>query len=120
MPKQTYPFDLVTVVIPSGATGLSAEIDLTGQTIARIIMPATWVAANLTFQGSETAGGTFTNIYDAYGTEYTVVAAASRRIIVPPSDLLGNCILKIRSGTSGTAVDQTASRTLQLLVRGLA
>lgn len=120
MPKQTYPTDIVTVDIASGATGLSAIVDLTGLTIVRIIMPGTWVAANLTFAASETAGGTFTNIYDALGTEYTVVAAASRRIIVPPADLLGDCHLKIRSGTSGTPVDQTATRTLTLKVRGLA
>lgn len=120
MPKETYQLDAVSAVVLNGATGLSAAIDLVGLTIVRIIMPGTWTAANLTFQGSESSGGTFTNIYDSLGSEYTIVAAASRRIIVPPADLLGNCFLKIRSGTSGTPVDQTADRTLVLLVRGLA
>lgn len=118
--KQSYPATPVNVTIPSGATGLSAEIDLVGLAVIEIVMPATWVAAALTFSGSDASGGTFTNLYDAAGGEYTVQAAASRRIKVPASDLLGDCFLKLRSGLSGAAVDQTADRVLTLKVRGLA
>lgn len=120
MARQHYPLQAIDITIPSGAAVPTAGLDLLGLVIVRIVMPGTWTTANLTFSGSESLAGTYTDMYDSSGTEYTVTAAQSRRIVVPPADLLGNCFLKVRSGTSGTPVNQAADRVLTLLVRGLA
>lgn len=76
-----------------------------------IQMPSSWTTANLTFQGS-LDGVTFTNIYDAFGNEVTVDAAASELITI--DDLQSQTYLKVRSGTSGTPVTQGAARVLLL------
>ena len=105
--------DAIFVTIPSGATGLSGAIDLQDARAARLMMPATWVAAALTFQTSMD-GVNYSNLYDVNG-EYTIstaVVAASREIILPLQDFIGIRFLKIRSGTSGTPVDQTANRSI--------
>lgn len=98
---------------------LSDVVDLEGDTFVAIKMPSTWTAANLTFQACDTPGGTFADVYDDAGAEVTVVAAASRVIVV---DFLARCLaplryIKVRSGTTGTPVTQAASRTLTLLVK---
>lgn len=121
--KQIYPSDTITVTLSAGATGLSDEIDLRGLIVTEIIMPGTWVSAALSFTGAEAAGGTFTDVFLNDGTEYNVPAAAAlanRRIKFPPSDLLGDCVLKIRSGLTGAAVNQTTARTLIVKARGMA
>jgi hypothetical protein len=101
----------VTVNIPNGAAGLSAGTDLGLYRAARIAMPATWTAANLTFQASYD-NATWNDLYDSYGVEYTVTAAASRSIILPIADFLGIRYIKIRSGTAATPVNQGAGRDL--------
>lgn len=123
MSKETYPADAVSVTVLNGVAGLSAEVDLRGLVVVEIVMPGTWTAAAVSFTGSDTTGGTFTSIYDIAGNEYAISAAAalaSRRIKIPPGDLLGDCFLKVRSGLTGAAVDQTADRVLVLKCRGLA
>jgi hypothetical protein len=110
-------FDVAQVTIASGAS-LSGAVDLNGCGLVRIQMPAGWDAAVLTFQVS-LDGLTFANLYDRAGNEYTVQVAASSSIIVPPSDFAGLRWLKVRSGTAGVAVNQTAERVLNLMVRPL-
>lgn len=103
-----------TAVIPNGAAALSAAIDLSAARLVMIEMPATWVAANLTFAASSTLAGTYTPLYDQYGTEYTVTASTSRSIVVALADFVGVRYLKIRSGPVASPVNQTADRTLTL------
>lgn len=91
--------------------GLGAASALVG-----IEMPAAWTAANLTFQVSFD-GDTYKDLYDKDGNEVTVTAAASRYIGLIPSLFAGIRHLKVRSGTSGTPVNQGAARTLRLVVR---
>jgi len=107
----------VTTTITNG-TSLSPAIDLAdyGYRPIAIVMPAAWTAANLTFQGSHD-GSTFNNLYTSAGVEYLVTAAASQYIILNPADFLGVQVLKIRSGTSGTPVNQGADRTLSLVIK---
>lgn len=102
------------VIIPNGAS-ISAAFDL-GQSdlLFAIQMPASWTTADLTLQGSWD-GSTFANIYDEYGLEVTLQAAASRFIILEPARVIGLRRGKIRSGTSGSAVNQGADRILQLI-----
>ena len=109
------------VVIANGAS-LSGAVDLQGYILTGIVMPAAWTAASLTFAGApsnEQSGeaGTFVPIYDDAGTEYTVSADTSRVLQIDPVKLAGVRWLKVRSGTSGTPVNQDAARTLYLILR---
>lgn len=99
----------------SNGASLSAAIDLQGRHLIGIVMPADWTAANLTFQVAQTADGTFADVYDSAGNELVAVAAASRFICDIP-ELQGVRFLKIRSGTTGTPVNQGAARTLSLTI----
>ncbi|MBW7967570.1 hypothetical protein [Bradyrhizobium sp. BR 10261] len=99
------------------STSLSAAIALGEKVAVGIVMPSGWDAANLTFQGSADGGATFNNVYDSSGNELTVTAAASRYIYLDPSAFVGLNQIKVRSGTNGTPVNQTAARALTIVTR---
>jgi hypothetical protein len=103
-----------TANIPTGGTGLSAAIDLGTEILQGYIMPATWVAAGLTFQTSPD-GVAYNNIYDATGTEVAHVVDISRFVRVNPADWVGVRFIKLRSGTAAVPVNQTASRDIILV-----
>lgn len=104
-----------TVTIANGAS-LSDAVDISGAAVVGIVMPAVWTAAELTFQAS--ADGTaYNNLYSDDDSEYSVQAAAARYIHIVPSEFAGIRYLKVRSGTSGTPVNQGAERTVTLVVR---
>lgn len=113
---------LPTAVTASIANGesLSGAIDLQNTRLSRIAIPATWTAANLTFQVSYD-GTTYNDLYDAAGVEVTASAAASRSISLHQLYALFQDVrwLKIRSGTSGVPVNQGGARTLNLAVRAI-
>lgn len=117
----TGPIGKMDVQIPAGATGLSEEVRLLGLHVLAIQMPADWTAANLTLQGKPGYGvvnDTFQNVYDASGNEVTITAADDRYIVMTGAALdalFGLSVVKFRSGTSGTPVDQTTERTLTLI-----
>lgn len=96
---------------------LSGAVALGEKVAVGIVMPASWDAANLTFQGSADNGATFNNVYDSTGTELTVTAAGGRYIYLDPSAFVGLNQIKVRSGTSGSAVNQTAARTITIATR---
>lgn len=100
----------------ANAASLSGAIDLAGFSQVGLVMPAAWTAANLTFQGCDTLGGTYQDIYDSAGNELTVIAAASRCIADIP-ELAPFRFIKIRSGTSGTPVSQGASRDIIVVAK---
>jgi hypothetical protein len=115
----------ITVTIASGQS-LSSQADIGPYRLAAIVMPAAWDAANLTFAvaaDDETQGGqqatTFQPLYNDAGTETSATAAASRVIGVDNvAGALAACrYIKIRSGTVGVPVNQTATRTLTLLLK---
>lgn len=107
-----------TATIASAAS-LSGEVDLAGYRNFAIQMPATWTAANLTFQVATASGGTFQDLYDDFGNEVTVTAAASRGIALDgmAGALAAWRYLKIRSGTTGTPVNQAAERSLVVVMK---
>lgn len=105
----------VEVTIASGSS-LTDVINLGGNILAGVHMPASWTAANLTLQACDTADGTFLDIYDEDGIELTLTAAASRAISVDSRNTLPWRFIKIRSGTAASAVNQTADRTLKIEV----
>lgn len=105
------------VTIANGAS-LSDAIRPNGAAMVGIEMPATWTTANLTFQVS-VDGTTYNNLYDSTGTEVTVTAAASRYIQLNPASFEGFLYVKVRSGTSGTPVNQGGARTIKVVVEDL-
>ncbi len=106
-------------MIANGAS-LSGEVDLEGQAVQAIQMPAAWTAANLTFVASDVTGGTFNPVHDDAGAEVTVTAAAARCIGLDAvaRELDGLRFVKVRSGTTGVPVIQGADRTLTLVLKG--
>lgn len=101
--------------IPSG-TALGAGIQSNSLEIVGLSMSAGWDAASITLQGS-LDGTTWQNLYDDSGSEVTLSVAAGRYVAIPPALLAGVPWLRVRSGTSGTPVNQTADRSLTWLVR---
>lgn len=116
----------ITSTILSGATGLGGQVNLTTQRITGLILPATWVAAALSFQFSVDG----TNWYELQtfdGTTLTAVtvdattAAQGTGWIFADRELqalAGIRLMRPRSGLVGAAVNQTATRTLTWLVVG--
>lgn len=103
--------------IASGQS-LSEAIDLGGTTLVGIQMPGSWDAADLTLQAAAD-GSTFGNVYAADDTELEIAAAASRFIRLDPAVMSPFAHVKIRSGTSGSAVNQTGDRELILVGRAI-
>jgi hypothetical protein len=109
----------LSVTIASGQS-LSGAAGIGDYAVVGVIMPVAWDAANLTFQGAQESSGTFGNLYDEAGSELTVTAAAGRSIVMTGTkkDVLGGFPwIKVRSGTSGAPVNQTANRTIILLLK---
>ena len=116
--------EYLTATIASGQS-LSASVSLGEKTLVGIVMPAGWDAADLTFQASAD-GSTFGELNtsdqaaaDAVAAVQVHSPAAGQFIGLDPARLKGVAIVKLRSGTSGTPVNQTATRALTLVVRGL-
>ena len=122
MPYFDYQATPQTAVIASGAS-LTGSIDLDAgrRTLIGIQMPAAWTTASLTFVVSHD-NTTFVPLYWD-GAEYTILAAggaaASLGVSLEPSAFAGWPFVKVRSGTSGTAVNQGAARTLVVLTRAV-
>ena len=98
----------------AASASITDAIDLKTKRLTCIQMPSSWTTANLTFQVSHD-GLTWSNLYDAYGNEYTVQAAASRALLLDLKDFFGFRYLKIRSGTNASAVNQAAECELKLI-----
>lgn len=107
---------LVNISTIANAGSLAPAIDLGGTTLAGIIIPSAWTAANLTFSVS-TDNVTFNDLYDSTGTEVSVTVAASRFIRLSPADWVGVRFLKVRSGTAAVPVAQGATRAISLVTK---
>ena len=113
--------ELIPVTILSGQA-LSAEVNVGGLQIVGILMPAGWDTAGISLQAliRETGGATKTpvwgNVQDQGGVAFLVTAPVldSYVAIAPTVALLGLGRVRVRSGTSGTPVNQTADRVLYL------
>ncbi|MDD3289074.1 MAG: hypothetical protein PHX43_08790 [Alphaproteobacteria bacterium] len=101
----------------SSGQSLSPALNLGGLRLFGIAMPAAWTTANLTFQVSSDGGSTWNNMYDANGNEVSVIAAASRFIALDPMNFASIQMLKVRSGTSSTPVNQGQDSSLSLMLR---
>jgi hypothetical protein len=108
----------VTTATIANNASLSAAVDIGLMRSIGIIMPATWTTADLTFSVCDTLGGTYSNLYDAAGTEVDIpvaqakaytLSAAMTRLIAPWR------YIKVRSGTSGAAVNQGGQRIITIV-----
>lgn len=99
--------------IANGAS-LSGEVVIPdGLAPVGIIMPGTWTTATLSFEVSYD-GTTFSPLFDGSG-EINPAAAASRYISLDPTKFRGVSRMKVRSGTSASAVAQGADRVLTVV-----
>ncbi len=108
----------ITFTIANGVA-LSDKVDIpqSFRPIA-VVIPAAWTTANLTFLVSHDGGTTYNNFYDEGGTEITVVVGGTDRFIaLLPRLWAGVSRLQIRSGTTGTPVNQGGARSVIVLGR---
>lgn len=97
--------------IASGAA-VSGILSVWPNAVNAILMPAAWTAASLTFQGSMD-GVNFFDLYNDSGVEYVIPALVSQSIILNVP--LTFPYLIVRSGTTGTPVNQGAARNISLI-----
>lgn len=112
-----YTVDTKTATILSGASQSNA-IDLEGYPLSALHMPAAWDTASITFLSAPTLDGTYQPVY-ADGIEVNEPAAAARCIPIASNALALASIrfIKLRSGTAGTPVNQTADRVITLALK---
>lgn len=114
-------FGTTTVTIANGAS-LSGAADLSGVIgggLVAIIPDAAFDTNVLTFQASAD-NSTFSNLYNSSGAEVTTGSiAASNWYALDPADFAGIPYLKVRSGTSGAAVNQVGATVLTLVFRAV-
>lgn len=107
-----------SVLIGAGTDGLSAAVDLEGFSLVGFDMPAAWTAAVITLQNS-LDGVTFKDVYNSDGTELSFTVAASRYVLLVPANVYGLTIVKFRSGTAATPVQQAATRAIGIRLQGI-
>ncbi len=105
----------IPAVIPA-TQSQSVNLSLAGLHLVEFLMPAGWDAAALTLLGSPD-GTTFFPIFNEAGTEVSITVAPSRLIRFPSGFFAGAPFWRLRSGTSATPVNQTASRTITIFAR---
>jgi Ethanolamine utilization protein EutJ (predicted chaperonin) len=104
---------VVDAVIPNG-TALSNIVNVNANDIVGIQMPTDWTTGAVTFAVLNHGTGVYEKLVDSGGTEISYTVAASTVIhLATPLKCLG--LLKVRSGTAATPVNQTAARTIKLI-----
>jgi len=115
----------LTATIANGASQ-SDVVDLRGVTILGVFTPSAWTAANLSFLACNTSGGTFLDVYTggvggSASTEAVLTMTTSSYLGITgvlADTLAAIRFLKLRSGTTGTPVNQLADRTIYLACKG--
>lgn len=104
-----------TVTIANGAS-LSDAADLNQYTLAAVVLPSTWTTAGMTFQVTYD-GSNYFDLSDEDGEVAlsSSVVVASKAIALEPYKFLRVAGLKVRSGTSASAVNQGGDRTITLV-----
>lgn len=96
---------------------LSGEVDIGGNTLVGITMPAAWTTAAMTFSVSTDGGTTWCEMTTSAGAEVSYTVAASQYIAVDPTLWRGVNAVKVRSGTLASAVNQVAQALVTLITR---
>jgi hypothetical protein len=106
-----------TVTIEGGAS-LSNPIDLGRYRLMGIILPSAWVAANLSFQAS-VDDTTYVELTDDTGTAVSVTGTANVFLAfgsAVAAKFAAVRFLKVRSGTSGSPVNQLPDMLVTLVL----
>ena len=106
-----------SISLSTAADGASEQINLTGLTLAGVLMPASWTDARIGLQCS-IDGSTFTSVFNTAGDHLTYLTSANRMMTFDNTDnFAGLQLIKIVSETTaGVAVAQAAVRTLKLVL----
>ena len=108
-----YDIHTETVTIANGASLSGATSELDGRLVA-VMTDSAWDTNSMTFQVSFD-GSTYYNLYDDVG-EYTissVVASTCRSVNL--NNFIGARYIKVRSGTSGAAVNQNGDTVVSII-----
>ncbi len=106
----------VTLATIAASASLSGPVYVGHGMIVGIQMPAAWDAADLTFQASAD-GVTYNDVYDFQGNEVDVKTAASRYVTLDEPKI--GPWIKIRSGTTGSHVNQTLDSILSVVMQSM-
>lgn len=109
---QDKPDYTTAVTILNGAAIPADGVDLGGKTLCGVVLPASFAGAALKFLTAETLSGTYVEVQDGAGADYTVVPTASKYVPVDSAKFLGVRFLKIQSASV-----QTGDRVVQLVTR---
>ena len=107
-----------TVTIANGAA-LSNAVNLRGEVLVGLRMPAVWTAAGITFQVSMD-NVTYQDLYAAGGGEVALTVVAAHQVALDPDGYAGARWVKVRSGTGAVPVNQGAERVFSIISRGIA
>ena len=112
------PIRTPVVAIPAGATGLSASVYIGPTEILGYQIGANWQTADISLQASAD-GVTFGEVLKSSdASALDLKASANGYFSLSPALRIGPYII-IRSGTSGSAVNQTSGATVTLILRAL-
>lgn len=119
---QGYARSELDFTIASVASLSSGETPLNGMVPVGLWTPAAWTTASISFQVSRNNGVSFADAFDDAGFEIVIPSgsiptAAARRFALNPRLFLGITNLRIRSGVTGTPVNQAAARSLVVVTR---
>lgn len=94
----------LTATIVSGQTA-SGEIDLSGNTLCGVFLPAGFDGTSLAFEAASESGAASVPVYDGEGSAISRSVAASRYVALNPSDFAGIRFLKLIAGTAQSGGD---------------
>lgn len=95
-----YPQSVAFTIAESATT--SGAVNLAGCTAAAIVTPAALTGSTLTFSVSDD-GGTWTTLYDEFGSAKSVTIGTSRTILLSPADFWWVRWVKLVSGSTEAA-----------------
>lgn len=96
----------ITASIKAGAS-LSTVLSISNVQLLALQVPAAWTAADITLQVSPDADKWY-DVYSDAGDEVAIKASAGRHVTLSLQYLAGVQYARLRSGTSGTPVNQVA------------
>jgi hypothetical protein len=87
------------ITIANGQTA-SAAIDLGGNTLVGLIIPAAFTGTALTFSASDAIDGTYSVVKGSDGASVSYTVAQGTYVVIQPAVLAGIRFLKVISGSS--------------------
>lgn len=106
----------VTIAATAATTpelSVSEIVDVRDIILDRLVMPAAWDAASITFSTSED-GVALQSLHDG-GTEVSLPVAPDRSVVLPRDLFRTVRYIRLRSGTPATPVAQLAARAITLV-----